>query len=80
MIIKRYYDLTHRERMEIIGKLVIAIESNDEFFDKGLQLISEAEVKGVYEKVNVGEMLQEPLPYIPPIGSGSEGNTHLTNQ
>jgi len=80
MIIERYYNLTHRERGEIICKLVIALESSDLFYDKLLDIISEAEENGVYEKRNVGDLSNDDFGNIPPLPESSNSEETIVTQ
>lgn len=53
MICKLFEELTPRERVEMIGKIVHAMQTDELCFLEVSQTITHAEAKGVFDKVKI---------------------------
>ena len=53
MLCKKYEELSPFERVEFIGKLVHAVQSDDVFFDEAKVIIYNGEVFGTFEGVKI---------------------------
>lgn len=49
----KYQELSHVQKITFIGMLVHAVQSSDEMFDKGQNLIDLAGISGVFEGVTI---------------------------
>jgi len=53
MICSKYQELSHREKVEFIGKLVHAVQSNDAIFESAKALVYWVEQFGVFNNVTI---------------------------
>lgn len=53
MLCEQYEKLTHKERTELIGQVVHALQSNTECFNEAMKLRNLGEIKGLYAGVTI---------------------------
>lgn len=53
MLCKQYTNLTHKERTELIGQVIHALQSSDECFNEAMKLRNLGETKGLYLGVTI---------------------------
>lgn len=53
MICKKYENLTIIEKVQMVGKLLHAMQSSNELFDKAKWIIEVAELQGMFDKVTI---------------------------
>lgn len=53
MICSKYEDLTILEKVQMIGKVHHAMQSDNELFDLASRIIDTAEMKGLFENVTI---------------------------
>lgn len=51
MICKKYDNLSHVDKIKYVGELVHIVQSNDDFFEMGEELIAKAKAKGLLDGV-----------------------------
>lgn len=57
MTCTNYLELSQKEKIEMIGKIVHIIQSDNETFNKALMLIKKAEQKGLLEGITINPSL-----------------------
>lgn len=53
MICKNYDKLSHVEKIKYIGELIHIVQNDDEFYEKGYNLIKLAREKGILDGVQI---------------------------
>lgn len=56
---KKYMELSPVERIELIGKIVHAIQSDDKLFAEGQKILRRAETLGIFEGVTILPPVEE---------------------
>lgn len=59
MLCEKYVRLLPVERVLLIGKLVHAMQSDNEFFDLSVRIVRAAKKKGLFEKVKILPSMEE---------------------
>lgn len=57
----KYLALSHYEKVQFMGKLTHASQSDDTLFDIALEIIKLGEQRGLFEKVSFPATMEEPL-------------------
>jgi hypothetical protein len=53
MLAQKYYELTSVEKVKYIGELIHACQSSDIMFSHGEEIIKQAKLHGVFDKVTI---------------------------
>lgn len=59
MLCEKYDRLTPVERVMLIGELLHAMQSDNEFFDKSVKIVRTAKRKGLFDNVKILPNLNE---------------------
>lgn len=58
MLCNEYMRLTPKEKRDYIGELIHAVQSDVEYFEKGLEIILLAYNKGLFDGVTINPILE----------------------
>lgn len=59
MLCEKYERLLPIERVMLIGKLLHAMQSDNEFFDKSVRIVRTAKKKGLFDNIKILPNLEE---------------------